>query len=272
MSILKWILTGLGWAGSGPIGALIGYLIGSAIEGIASPSNPSAQHKRGRYQNRGSEADVHASLLVLIAAVMQADGSVQRSELDYVKRFLRENYSEDKAKELLTTLRDLTKQSIPVDDVCMQIKVNTSYDTRYHIVDFLYGLAVSDSDFDVSEDLILRRIALHLGINNMDLRSIHARHVGGGTYGNYGGYGSQYGGYGGYSGSRSYNPDSSGRDPYEVLGLEKGASQAEIKRAYRRLAMKYHPDKVEGMGEEVKKNSERQFKEINEAYEKLREK
>ena len=51
------------------------------------------------------------------------------------------------------------------------------------------------------------------------------------------------------------------RDYYEVLGLKKGASEAEIKRAFRKLAMKYHPDKNPG-----DTSAEEKFKEINEAY------
>ena len=54
------------------------------------------------------------------------------------------------------------------------------------------------------------------------------------------------------------------RDYYEVLGLEKGASDAEIKKAFRKLAIKYHPDKNQGNAE-----AEKKFKEINEAYQVL---
>ena len=54
------------------------------------------------------------------------------------------------------------------------------------------------------------------------------------------------------------------RDYYEVLGVNKGASEAELKSAFRKLAMKYHPDKNPG-----DKNAEIHFKEINEAYQTL---
>ena len=54
------------------------------------------------------------------------------------------------------------------------------------------------------------------------------------------------------------------KDYYEVLGLQKGASEDEIKRAFRKLAIKYHPDKNQGNAE-----AEAKFKEINEAYQVL---
>ncbi len=56
------------------------------------------------------------------------------------------------------------------------------------------------------------------------------------------------------------------QDYYKVLEVEKGASEAEIKKAYRKQAMKYHPDKFAGAGEKEKKEAEDKFKEVNEAY------
>ena len=58
--------------------------------------------------------------------------------------------------------------------------------------------------------------------------------------------------------------------PYAVLGIDSNATDDEVKKAYRRLAMKYHPDRVENLGEEVRRNAEEQFKKINEAYETIR--
>ena len=58
-------------------------------------------------------------------------------------------------------------------------------------------------------------------------------------------------------------------DPYDVLGVSRGASQDEIRRAYRKLVVKYHPDKVDHLGDEFKVLAEKKFKEIQEAYQVL---
>lgn len=269
MGIGKWILTGLGWALGGPIGGMIGYFLGDelsrAFKSNDSPriEGPRTNYRRGPYHNTGTAGDLHAALLVLIAAVMKSDGVVKRSELDYVKRFLLANYSEDEAREMLLVLRELVNKDIPIGDVCIQIKHNTDYDTRYHMLDFLAGLAEADGDFAAREYNVLRLIATGLGINTRDFASIYARHSSASQQSS-GGYS-----YGSSSHSSSSSSSSSriAHDPYKVLGIESSATDLEVKKAYRRLAMKYHPDKVEGLGEEVKRNAVKQFREIQEAYE-----
>ncbi|MBR3412302.1 MAG: DnaJ domain-containing protein [Bacteroidales bacterium] len=279
MGLTKWLFTGLGalflsWTGAGPLGALLGYLIGSAIEnksGNGLGYDYISGGRRGPYHNEGTQDDINVSLLVLIAAVMKADGTVKRSELDYVKQFLLNNYGEEQGKKYLAMLRELVKPetNIPLEEICYQIKQNTDYTTRYHMVDFLFGLAVADNSYGTTENSTMRAIARGLGINSGDYVSIYTRHVGS-RYARQNSY--SHTGYNSYSGgSRQYS--SSGttyKDPYKVLGLTSSATDEEVKKAYRRLAMKYHPDKVEGMGEEVKKNAEAQFREINEAYEQIK--
>lgn len=71
--------------------------------------------------------------------------------------------------------------------------------------------------------------------------------------------------------SRSFEDEATTlKDPYSVLGIDKGASQEEIKMAYRQLANRYHPDKVSHMGDEFRELAERRFKEIQEAYQELK--
>ena len=251
MGVTKWLFAGLGWAVGGPIGALLGFFIGKSFDSDSdtqafTQSGDQAFH-HGPYRNTGTQADIHVALLVLIAAVMKADGQVKKSELNYVKAFLRQNYGEERGKEMLKALQQIVQKDIPVDQVCYQIKVNTDYNTRYHMVDFLFGLGGSDGSFDQTELNMLRLIAQYLGIAQSDYTSICERH------------------------NSSFNTPHStfGKDPYKVLGISKDATDDEVKKAYRRMAMKYHPDRVAGMSEEMQRNAAEQMKEINEAYEQI---
>jgi DnaJ like chaperone protein len=69
---------------------------------------------------------------------------------------------------------------------------------------------------------------------------------------------------------RARREESRPRSPHEILGVNRGASQEEIRHAYRELANKYHPDKVAHLGEEFQKLAEKRFKEIQEAYQTLK--
>ncbi|MBR4739309.1 MAG: TerB family tellurite resistance protein [Bacteroidales bacterium] len=260
-SFTKWLFAGLGWAFGGPIGALLGYWIGKAISpdkqiGSSAWGDDTAYH-RGPYRNTGTQQDVNVALMVLIAAVMKVDGQVKKSELAYVKRFLLANYGEERGKEMLKVLQQMVQQDIPIDQICQQIKVNTDYSTRYHMVDFLFGIGGADGEFHQTEINMLRLIAQYLGISASDYTSIFERHVG-------------YGDANYSSGSRNSRTSSSSsynKDPYRVLGIDSSSTDEEVKKAYRKMAMKYHPDRVAGMSEELQRNAAEQMKEINEAYE-----
>lgn len=265
-NVLKWLFAGLGWAIGGPIGGILGYYIGKAISSdkqVGAGFSDNAAH-RGPYRNTGTQQDINVALMVLIAAVMKADGQVKRTELDYVKRFLLQNYGEVRGKEMLKVLQHLVEQDIAIDQVCRQIKVNTDYNTRYHMLDFLFGIGGADGEFHQTELNMLTLIAQYLGISQSDYTSIYERHVGRQS--------SSYSDYSGYSGkSRGSESTRYDKDPYRVLGIDSSATDDEVKKAYRKMAMKYHPDKVAGMSEEIQRNAAEQMKEINRAYEVIKE-
>ena len=254
MGVLKWILAGLGWAIGGPIGGLIGIAVGAIAEaGTSDNKSSNTRSSAGRQRINTTQNDISVSLIILSAAIMKADGKVMKSELNYVKRFLLDTFGEKKTADLVELLRDVLQKDIDLRGVCNQIRVNTNLDTRVNILDFLFGVAYADGHCSPEEENTLRQIALLLYVSDFYLSSIRARHAGG-----------QYSG--GSTSTSSYYA----KDPYKVLGIDKSATDDEVKKAYRRMAMKYHPDRVETMGEEIKKNAEKQFKEINEAYETIK--
>ena len=232
MGFGKWIGGGLGWAFGGSIGAIIGFALGSMIDG----KTEMAELPPGRTGG----GDFAVSLLVLSAAVMKADGKVLKSELNYVKQFLRVQFGEQIATEQLQTLREILKQDIPLQDVAFQIRDYMDYDSKLQLMHYLWGIAQADGKIDTTESQLLDRIATMLGIIPPDAESIKAMFV------------------------------QSTDEAYKILEISKDASDDEIKKAFRDMAKKYHPDRVSHLGEEYRKAAEEKFKKVNEAYEKIK--
>ncbi|WP_320111950.1 TerB family tellurite resistance protein [Draconibacterium orientale] len=233
----KWIGAGLGAFAGGPIGAIIGFTIGSMFDGGQEAVK---RGTRTGYSGRTTTGGYVMSLLVLVAAIMKADGKVLKSELDYVKRFMVHNFGEDSAQEAIKMLRDLLQQTIPVNEVCQQIKVNMNYSARLQLVHFLFGIAQADGQVDVSEQKLITHICNQMGIGNNDFESIQAMFV----------------------------PNTDG--DYKILEIERSASNDDVKKAYRRMAMKYHPDKVSTLGDEVQNAAKEKFQKVNRAYENIK--
>ncbi|MDD4191142.1 MAG: TerB family tellurite resistance protein [Mangrovibacterium sp.] len=231
----KWIAGGLGWAFLGPIGGILGFVVGSMLDKDAAVSESPGNVKRGT-----TTGGYVMSLLVLISAMMKADGKVLKSELNYVKGFLVRNFGTDSAREALNMLRDLLKQSIPVADVCRQIHKNMDYASRLQMLHFLFGIAQADGNLSTNEQELLTHIARNLGINEKDFESIRSMFFG------------------------------NGDAAYKILEIEPTATVGEIKKAYRTMAMKYHPDKVSYLGDDIQKAAREKFQKVNEAYETLK--
>ena len=153
----KWIAGGLGWAFFGPIGGLLGFALGSMMDSQAQQTIPGQQ----KQTTTGAYA---MSLLVLMAAVMRADGKVVRSELDYVKQYFVKAFGHDAANEGIRMLGDLLKQEIPVRDVSLQIKQNLDYASRLQLIHLLFGISAADGRVDPNEIRVIEQIASYMGI------------------------------------------------------------------------------------------------------------
>lgn len=228
----KWIGGGLGWAFGGPIGAIIGFAIGSAF----GNSSDSEEYIGATKQQR----DFNVSLLVLSAAVMKADGSVKKSELDYVKRFFLTNFGQERAEKYILMLREILKQDIQIYEVSQQVGRYMDYSSKLQLIHYLFGIASADGSTHENEVDVISVIAKYMGISSADFQSIKAMFV--------------------------QEVDSA----YKILGIEPSATDDEVKKAYREMAKKYHPDKVAYLGEDVRKSAEQKLQEVNDAYEKIK--
>ena len=226
----KWIFGGLGWAMFGPLGGVLGYALGSNMRDNAEGKNSYSK------QTHTTGGDFGAAMLVLLAAVMKADGRVLKSELDFVKQFLITHFGKDQAKESLLFLKEILKQDYPMRDVCLQIKGNMDHASRLQLLHVLFGLSESDGYVHPKEVEIIRAIAGYFGVSQKDYESLQAMF---------------------YKDTPS---------AYKVLEAEPNATDEEIKKAYRKMAVKYHPDKVSHLGDDFQKMAEEKFKKLNEAY------
>ena len=228
----KLIGSGLGWTLGGPIGALAGFVLGTLFD-LSEKSSAST----GTFQGmQTTPNDYLFSLLVLVSAVLNADGKIMKSELNYVKEFFKTNFGVEGAQNALRILQDLTKQNIPVTDVCHQIKNYMDYPSRLQLIHFLFGIAAADGEIHPDELKLIRHISVNLGITSADYTSIEAMLV----------------------------PKTDWA--YDVLEITLEASDEEVKKAYRKMAVKYHPDKVSYLGEEIQQAANEKFKKVNEAY------
>lgn len=232
----KWIAGGLGFVLGGPIGALIGFAVGSFIGGGQAVSSTQGSYRKT------TEADFKMSLLVLIACIMKADGKVQKSELDVVKRFLVQNFGEEGALEALQILKKLLDQPINELEVARQINQYMNYSSKMQMIRLLFDIAYADGHVHPDELSTIQRISNVFNISSLDFDSLKA----------------------------PYTKNVDQNWAYKALEIEPTATNEEIKKAYRKMAMKYHPDKVHNLGEEVHKSATDKFRAVNEAYEHLK--
>lgn len=231
MGVFKWLGGILGFTfGGGIFGGIIGYAIGSLLE------------KKVKTEYRGGEqqGDFMMGLLILTAAVMKADGKVMKSELNFVKDFLAKNFGANNLQNRIDILRQLLDKNIDVYQTCEKIRISFPYATKLQLLHYLFGIAVADNDCTKAEKDLIERIANLIGLSQADYKSIEAMYF--------------------------RVTDSA----YVILQVERNATDEEIKRAYKRMCIKYHPDKVAHLGEEAQKAANEKFQEINNAYEQIK--
>ena len=226
----KWIGGVLGWAVLGPLGAIIGYYIGSALE----DDSRSESGTDPRY-DQGERNSFLISLLVLSAAVIKADGKVTSAEIAKLREFFARNFGAQAANEAEKIVKEIVHKDFNIYEVCGQVRSCMDYSQRMQLYHYLVSLGACDGLMQCEVD-ILEVIATNIGLSKGDADSILAL----------------------------FRPSNDAN--YRILGISPEATDEEVKKAYRRMAVKYHPDKVATLGEDVQKAAEEKFKAISQAY------
>ncbi|MDT0554268.1 TerB family tellurite resistance protein [Urechidicola vernalis] len=233
----KWFGATLGWSFGGPIGGIIGFVVGSFIDGFSKEDVENAK-RFSQTSSSTQSGDFEMSLLILSAVVIKADGKVDKRELKYVRDHFIQMYGRERADHAFKLFNGIIKNNnISTRQVCMQIRQHMTHATRLQLVHFLFGIAKADGHVNESEVEMIHKIANYLYINHHDFESIKAMF---------------------YSGVSN---------AYKVLEIEKSATDQEVKKAYRKLVKKHHPDKLQHLGEEHLKGAQEKFQQIQKAYE-----
>ena len=232
----KWIGGGLGWTFAGPIGAILGFAIGSMFDNAEVIKTGSGR----TYGSQTRAGDFGVSLLILSAAVIKADGKVLKSELNYLKQFFTQQFGAADTAEKMLLFKEILKQQVDVQQVCLQIRDNMSLHSRLQLIHFLFGISKADGHVDKSEVNQIELIAKYMGIGASEFLSIKAM----------------------------FYKDANAA--YQILELNDNATDAELKKAYRKMAVKYHPDKLTHLGPEFQKAAKEKFQKVSEAYETIK--
>lgn len=232
----KWIGGALGWAVLGPLGALFGFAAGSFVDAV----NISQQQYRGNGTGVTQPGDFRLSLIALLTAVMKADKKNRKSELDFIKIVLSQSFGNTYTQQVLPVIRDLMQKEIPHREICQQIRTNMEYDSRIELVHILFKLAQVDNEVHVAEVNMIEDISGLLGIHQSDYASVKAMFFKDVT------------------------------SSYRILGITPDVNDDEVKKAYRKMAAQYHPDKVAHLGKEVAASAEEKIKAVNQAYDEIR--
>lgn len=253
MSGLKWIGATLGWSLGGPIGAIIGLALGSLGDAFATGkgnillgNGQSQQRRRTQQPNyrtrprqrpKTNSGDFEVSLLILASIIIKADGKQDQRELDFVRKQFTSMYGKQRANNAFKLFKNISKQKVSTRQVCLQIKQMMDHPSRLQLMHFLFGIAKADDIVTEDEIRQIYTISGYLGISSKDFESIKAMF---------------------------YN---SRENAYKILEISKSATDNEVKKAYRKMAKKYHPDKVIHLGKEHQKGAEEKFRQVQSAYE-----
>ncbi|WP_419213372.1 TerB family tellurite resistance protein [Maribacter sp. X9] len=237
--MIKWLGAFVGFFVRGLSGAILGFFAGSIIDGLFGSDKGKARSVFDDYTRPNvSPADFELNLLSLCSIVIKADGQVSQSEMDYVRQYFVGTYGKDKANAIFRTFNEVNKkQEISAQRICAFLAQRTRYEVRLQLLHFLFGIAQADGSITNPEAQKIREIAGYLRVSLNEFESIKAMFI------------------------------KSADNSYKILDIEKSATDAEVKKAYREMAKKYHPDRVNTKDEAIKKGAEEKFKQVQTAYE-----
>ncbi len=239
LKMVKWFGALMGYFLFRLPGALLGFFLGSLVDAMGGKQGQIFQDFRS---TQVSPQDFELHLISLCSIVIKADGSVSQQELNYVRQYFLRTYGKDKANAIFKTFNEVVKKrEVSAQRICSYLNQRTRYEVRLQLVHFLFGIAGADGRVSPAEVAKLRELAGYLRIGPADFESIKAMFF------------------------------ESADTAYTILEIERSATDEEVKKAYRNMAKKYHPDRVNTQDEAIRKGAEEKFKQVQKAYEQIQQ-
>ncbi len=237
--MIKWVGAFIGFFIRGLSGAILGFFAGSLLDGLFGTKTNNTRTVFSDFTRPNvSPADFELNLLSLCSIVIKADGQISKREMDYVRQYFVGTYGKEKANAIFRTFNDINKKrEISAQRICAFLTQRTRYEVRLQLLHFLFGIAQADGSVSSPEVNKIKEIAGYLRVSLVDFESIMAMFV------------------------------KSADNSYKILEIDKTATNDEVKKAYRTMAKKYHPDRVNTQDEAIKKGAEEKFKQVQLAYE-----
>ena len=240
--MIKWVAAFVGYFIFRFPGAVLGFIVGSLLDSLEGTlKGPKAENRsvfQDLFQSTASASDFELNLLSLCSIVIKADGQTTQPELDYVRHYFLRIYGKEKANTIFRTFNQVVKKRrVSAQRVCAYLVQHTRYEVRLQLLHFLFGIAEADGQVTQVEIRKLSAIATYLRLSQYDFESIKAMFI------------------------------KSVDQAYKILEIHRSATDNDVKRAYRKMAKRYHPDRVVTQDEAIQKGAEEKFKEVQKAYE-----
>ncbi len=251
------------WVG-GLFGALIGIWVGNSFDKGVSGVRV---HRVGGADRQRIQRHFFTSLFSVMGALAKADGQVTDTEIRFARDVMTQMQLDESSRQEAIELFSKGKQpDFPLEQTLEQFRQDCGQyrDLIRMFIEILMHVGYADGELHSGERRLLNHIRIRLEFSELEFQQIealvkNARHFGSG--GQQGRHGAQV------------SPGQMLNEAYEIIGVTRESTDAQIKKAYRRLMSQHHPDKLvsKGLPEEMLKLATAKTQEIQKAYELIKD-